>query len=72
MLKTDTGSQPTCESCRFYEELGDGEGVCHRYPPIKMGGRLGNIAEEFSQPSVYADVTWCGEHQHGPAPVVTQ
>jgi hypothetical protein len=57
------GSQPVsarCRSCRHWErDLGDGtDGICHRYPPITVGGR--GLAGGFPHT---LDYEWCGEYE---------
>lgn len=42
-----------CETCVFWERVGDGAGRCHRLPPPWPMSHAGD---------------WCGEWRHGMAP----
>ncbi len=57
-----------CESCKFYEDVGDKTGFCHRYPPvIAPNDILAQVMVQDSKtsdsgclPVVHFD-DWCGE-----------
>ena len=44
-----------CDSCRFFMDLGDGSGTCHRYPPSWHAQR------SVAKWPVVNEVDWCGE-----------
>ncbi len=48
-------SQPRCDTCRFFERLGEQHGSCHRLPPLTPLKRLW-----------VSPVDWCGEHKKPP------
>lgn len=48
-------SQPRCETCRFFEKLGEHHGSCHRFP-----GET-HLKRVFKQ-----IFDWCGEHKQPP------
>lgn len=71
---SESGSKPTCETCRFWDKDSPTKGTCHRYPPTvititesKAEGSVGEYREavdSFST-SEFPDTLateWCGEH----------
>jgi hypothetical protein len=63
-MKTD--SQPTCDSCRFWDETFDGDGLCRRHAPRAMPERMLMDQNEDVNRFVAFPLTtasdWCGEH----------
>lgn len=50
-----------CKDCFFFEDRGDKDGFCHRYPPqVTSSFDTHNCRYRFEFPIVNEE-TWCGE-----------
>jgi hypothetical protein len=52
------GRAERCEACRFWEDVGEGYGHCHRLPPVPLGSGESTLMTAW--PETKAD-DWCGE-----------
>ena len=52
---------PTCETCKFWQDINTHYGTCHRFPPI--GGQTNFNADGMPRWPLTSGTDWCGEYQ---------
>ena len=57
-------TRPTCETCPYWAQIGDGWGTCRRNAPrLSLGSDGGGYPDHTGVDRAY----WCGEHPEFPA-----
>lgn len=51
-----------CVTCQFFRQHENGNGSCHRYPPVYAGDASPKENHHWKFPVVNAH-SWCGEHR---------
>jgi len=54
-------SQHKCEDCKFWEEEGDGQGWCLRYPPVAITNEQSGVVNLVNNWPLTMEDGWCGE-----------
>jgi hypothetical protein len=52
----------TCSACKYWEDIQDGSGLCHRNPPTLNIGRDAMCVDSWVLPLTMHD-EWCGQFE---------